>query len=696
MLDGLSELIYVCDAETYQLLYLNREGRRVYDADAVSEGRLCYQVLQGRDEPCPFCTNGQLTHESFFEWEFANPLTKRHYLLRDRLMIWDGRPARLEIAFDVTERKRESESFRFLANAGSMVVDCIRALEGERSLEEALNDALRILGMFFEADRAYVFKREGSQISNTHEWCSLGVTPQKPFLQDIPMKPIDEWVERFGVGDAVIIEDVEMLPTLGRAAEYEALKKRDIVSLVAAPIEIDGAFVGYLGVDNPRSGGELGVVKAPLVAFAGFVSARMKREIAQRLVANLTWNDSLTCARSRAAFYRDYDRGAFERIGFALIDADLLTMVNREQGRPVGDEMLCCMAACLQEVFGDAVYRIGDDEFCAVVTSIDYDRFTDLTERVVRRFLEESIPASLGSAWHETCTDIIGLLDVAGDRMRSAKRGRHRAVDLGIDLVSDVVASSLLRPGGAQEAVEAGLFTIHLMPQASGRTGEVVGAETLIRYRDPERDMQVLPVSFIPALEDMDEMGAIDFFALSKACETLARWQQAGRPAMPLAVNFSRRTIDDEGFVDRVASTVALYGIDRSLIEIEITESAREENEVLLRTVTEGLRNLGFRVAIDDFGVDNANFQLFFQLGFDVLKIDKSLVWGLDTTDRTVQVICSLVSLCDELGIETVAEGIETGEQHQALQEAGCTRVQGYRVGRPQPIEEFERRFLAT
>ena len=102
--------------------------------------------------------------------------------------------------------------------------------------------------------------------------------------------------------------------------------------------------------------------------------------------------------------------------------------------------------SCLREVFGDAVYRIGDDEFCAVSTAIDYDRFAELTERAIRRFLEESIPASLGPAWHETCTDIVGLLDVAGDRMRSAKRGRHRAVDLGIDLTSDVVASSLLRP----------------------------------------------------------------------------------------------------------------------------------------------------------------------------------------------------------------------------------------------------------
>lgn len=192
----------------------------------------------------------------------------------------------------------------------------------------------------------------------------------------------------------------------------------------------------------------------------------------------------------------------------------------------------------------------------------------------------------------------------------------------------------------------------------------------------------------------MGEIAAIDFFALSKACETVARWQREGRPTVPLAVNFSRRTIGEEGFVERVATAVASHGIDRSLIELEITESAREENEVLLRSVAEGLREQGFRVSIDDFGVDNANFQLFIQLEFDVLKIDKSLVWGLGVEERTMQTICSLVSLCDELGIATVAEGIETDEQYRALREAGCTRAQGYRIGRPQPVEQFEKRFL--
>ena len=546
MLDGLSELVYVCDMETHRLLYLNEEGRRLYGVDAEGGERLCYQVLQGRDAPCPFCTNGRLSGESFLEGEVTNPVSRRHYLLRDRIVDWDGRPARLEIAFDMTERQREGESFKFLANAGSMVVDCIRALEGGHTLETALNDALRILGTFLEADRAYVFKREGDLMSNTHEWCGLGVSPQRRILQDMPVSLIDEWVKRFDAGEAVIIEDVDNLPSLGRTAEYEVLKSQDIASLVAAPIKIDGTFAGYLGVDNPRRVGELGVVKSPLVAFASFVSARMKREIAQRQVAELTWNDSLTCAHSRAAFHRDFDRGTFERIGFVLVDADRLAIVNREQGRSAGDEMLCRIASCLREVFGDAVYRIGDDEFCAVSTSVDYNRFAELAERAAQQFHDEGIPASLGPAWHETCTSTTSLLDVAGDRMRSAKRGRHRAVDLGVDLASDAAVSSLLRPGGAQEAAEAGLLTIHLMPQASGRTGEIVGAEALIRYCDRERGMQALPASFIPALEDMGEIAAIDFFALSKACETVARWQREGRPTVPLAVNFSRRTIGEE------------------------------------------------------------------------------------------------------------------------------------------------------
>ncbi|MEG2025485.1 MAG: sensor domain-containing phosphodiesterase [Gordonibacter sp.] len=694
LLDGLSELIYISDPVTYKLLYINQAGKEAYGADSADGSHYCYAVLQGREEPCPFCTNDRLSYDSFFEWEFTNNITGRHYLLRDKLIEWNDGEARLEVAFDVTERQRESESFRFLGDAGVAALDCIRVLEGGSDLGGSIDEAIRILGTFLEADRTYIFEIDGAFMSNTYEWCRPGVLSQRETLQNMPVKLVDQWIEYFKNGRVVLVKDIECLLGEHREEEYEVLKSQDIRSLVAVALEIDGEFVGYIGVDNPQRGEHLELIEKPLLALASFASARMRHEAVQKQVAELTWNDSLTCACSRAAFHRDFDRGSFESIGMALVDADRLTLINREQGRPAGDKVLRRIAGCLREVFGEGVYRIGDDEFCAVVEKVDYKEFAELVERAAQRFLDEGLPASLGPAWRERCVNAESLLDLAGDRMRSAKRGRHRATDLGVDLASDAAVSNLLRPGGAREAVRAGLFTIYLMPQASSATGEIVGAEALIRFRNQERKLQALPSSFIPALEDMGEISSIDFFALSEACATVSRWQQEGRTAVPIAVNFSRRTIGDKGFAERVAEVVASYDVDPWFIEIEITESAREDDSALLRRVADGLRSGGFRVAIDDFGVENANFALFTQLMFNVLKIDKSLVWGLGSERHTMKIIRGLVNLCDDLGIETVAEGIETEEQYRALREAGCTRAQGYRLGKPQPIDEFERRFF--
>ncbi|MFR1640287.1 MAG: EAL domain-containing protein [Eggerthellaceae bacterium] len=127
-----------------------------------------------------------------------------------------------------------------------------------------------------------------------------------------------------------------------------------------------------------------------------------------------------------------------------------------------------------------------------------------------------------------------------------------------------------------------------------------------------------------------------------------------------------------------MAETVARFGVDPSLIEIEVTESARGRGGDLLRCVADDLRGRGFSVAVDDFGVDNANVSLFVQLEFDVLKMDRSLIWGIDATDRTMRVVSGLASLCDDLSIESVAEGIETEQQLEALKTTGCTRAQGY------------------
>lgn len=693
LLDGLSELVYISDPDTYELSYINKAGKDIYGVDADDGSRRCYEVLQGRTSPCSFCTNDHLNSHSFYEWEFDNPVANRHYLLRDKLIEWDGRPARLEIAFDITDHEREKESFKFLAGANGLNVECIRVLENE-PLGAALNAVLGMVGTFLEADRTYIFGIENHRMTNIYEWCAEGVTPEIQNLTDLPLSLIDHWTERFDRGSAVIINSVADLENGGRSDEHEALSAQGIGSLVAVPLEIDGKLVGYLGADDPKKG-RLEIIEQPLVGLASFISASMKRAVAERQVNDLTWNDGLTCAYSRGAFHRDYDRGTFDRIGFVLVDADRLAVVNRERSRAEGDEMLQRIAVCMRDVFGDDVYRIGDDEFCAVATPMAYEDFNRLVRTLTVRFVQMGLPASAGPAWSERCDDTNLLLDTAGDRMRRAKRGRHRAVDLGVDLAQDAAVSDLVRPGGAQEAVAAGMLDIFLMPQVATQTGALVGAEALIRYLDPERGVAAQPASFIPALEDMGEIADVDFFALSRACETVARWRREGGRVVPLAVNFSRLTVGEEGFVSRVVQTVARYGVDPELIEIEVTESARGQGGNLLRNVADELRGCGFRVAIDDFGVDNANVSLFVQLEFDVLKMDKSLIWGIDATDRTMRVVSGMATLCDDLHVESVAEGIETEQQFKALGTTGCTRAQGYYVGRPAPIVEFEQRFLA-
>ena len=693
LLDGLSELVYVSDPDTYQLLFVNKAGKEIYGREADDGTHLCYSVLQNRTSPCPFCTNKQLNAHTFLEWEHTSPVTTHHYLLRDKLIDWEGREARLEIAFDITDHEREKESFKFLAGANGLNVECIRVLENE-PLGAALNAVLGMVGTFLEADRTYIFGIENHRMTNIYEWCAEGVTPEIQNLTDLPLSLIDHWTERFDRGSAVIINSVADLENGGRSDEHEALSAQGIGSLVAVPLEIDGKLVGYLGADDPKKG-RLEIIEQPLVGLASFISASMKRAVAERQVNDLTWNDGLTCAYSRGAFHRDYDRGTFDRIGFVLVDADRLAVVNRERSRAEGDEMLQRIAVCMRDVFGDDVYRIGDDEFCAVATPMAYEDFNRLVRTLTVRFVQMGLPASAGPAWSERCDDTNLLLDTAGDRMRRAKRGRHRAVDLGVDLAQDAAVSDLVRPGGAQEAVAAGLLDIFLMPQVATQTGALVGAEALIRYLDPERGVAAQPASFIPALEDMGEIADVDFFALSRACETVARWRREGGRVVPLAVNFSRLTVGEEGFVSRVVQTVARYGVDPELIEIEVTESARGQGGNLLRNVADELRGCGFRVAIDDFGVDNANVSLFVQLEFDVLKMDKSLIWGIDATDRTMRVVSGMATLCDDLHVESVAEGIETGQQFKALGATGCTRAQGYYVGRPAPIAEFEKRFLA-
>ena len=248
LINEMSELIYVVDIDTYDLLFVNQSGKEIFSLDDIS-GMKCYRALQGKKYPCEFCTNSLLKPEQFITWEYTNPLVHRHYLLKDKLIDWEGKKARVEIAFDTTDGEIEKINLRNTLAAENLVTKCAQILFADSYEKDHVDDVLSIAGSFLESDRAYIFEINGNTMSNTYEWCAKGIEPQIEQLQDMPVTLIKRWQDAFKRQECVLIEDVEQVGT-ENADEYEELKRQGIRSMIAVPIYSNNTLSGYIGVDN--------------------------------------------------------------------------------------------------------------------------------------------------------------------------------------------------------------------------------------------------------------------------------------------------------------------------------------------------------------------------------------------------------------------------------------------------------------
>lgn len=252
IVEGMDEIIYVSDLDTYDLYYLNPAGRRLtgmYDY----KGRKCYQVLQGREGPCEFCTNQCLRRDEFHVWETQNRHFNRHFIVKDKLIPWCGRQARLEIAIDVTEKEIVSQSVREKLDFEKNVVECTKMLVEEPDIAAAAQNVLAFIGEFYRAERAYIFEPRdgGGYWDNTYEWCREGAKPQQEIFQKMPARKIRRWLECFDRESSVIIDDVADLRKI-YPEEWELLATQDIDRLMVAPVWKERQLIGFIGVDNPE------------------------------------------------------------------------------------------------------------------------------------------------------------------------------------------------------------------------------------------------------------------------------------------------------------------------------------------------------------------------------------------------------------------------------------------------------------
>lgn len=698
LLNEISELVYVSDPETYELLFVNQTGCQTLHLENYKHKK-CYEILQGKTSPCEFCTNDRLCDDNFYTWEFTNPSIGRHFLLKDKIIQWRGKTARMEIAFDITERELQKQELKNMLDVQTLITNCVRMLYAVDDLDQTINAVLTQIGEFLVSDRAYVFEIKDELMNNTHEWTAPGISPQLEKLQQLDLSLISDWLPFFEKNDCIIIDDVEQLQKTNPAA-YATLHAQEITSLIAAPIFLDNKLAGYIGIDNYDSE-KIKNSSYLLLSMSIFLSYAIRHRNHVDMLHRLSYHDLLTNALNRNAFMdvlSQFRPGQYASAGIIYIDINGMKEINDFYGHHQGDKILITTVAKVFNLFKpDELFRIGGDEFVIITYDLTETDFYEKFNLLRNIFCEKTnLPFSIatGSCWVKSPSDLNSLLQQADSAMYTDKKkfyyGKEKTSRYRHNL-DDIL--NLANYSALQEALTAGQFCIYFQPKISLDTEEFIGSEALIRYINQAREI-IAPNNFIPILEEARLIKMLDLYVFEEVCKQINIWKERKMRVKPVSINLSRSTLSYHFLADQLLALITKHNIDISLLELEVTETAEVDNQLVFSQALEKLKEYGFSISIDDFGVRNASLSLFTTINFDILKLDRSLVKTLAQNQKARILIRSLAVICSDLGIKLIAEGVETLEQLDILKELRCNEVQGYLFSKPLPLNDFENKYL--
>lgn len=690
IIDEMSELIYIADMDNYDLHYLNCSGKKNFDVGDDLTGKKCYEVLQGQTHPCDFCTNSILSEDRFHTWEKFNPVTKRHYLLKDRIIVWEGKKARLEIAFDITAKEAQQAALQNNLKVEKMVSLCAKELNNFERDNSALERTLKYIGEFLLADRTYLFKNDDTFTHNTHEWCSSDTTPEICNLQNVPLSAIQRWLMFFSEGKPVIIHDLEEIKDIS-PEEYQILSKQKIHSLIACPLLQNGTCIGYIGADNFSTPLLTNTILL-LTSISHFVSSALYRQQTMKQLEHMGYYDELTGLMNRNAYLRDLKKKVHKPMGVIYIDVNGIKKINDRLGHGKGDEVLADISKTIREQTPDAnAYRVGGDEFVLLLKNIQEEDFSKKSLLLKTVFSQKgNYAVAIGSCWSHNPQNIKKLIMDSDKDMYSDKRSYYRKntlTDRYRHHLDDIL--QLTQPGILPDMIRAGNFELFFQPRFSIQENVMVGAEALVRCRTDD-GLVYAPNQFIPILENAGLIQCLDFYVFEQVCITLAKWNSQGMHPGIISSNFSRRTINTPDFIDRLNEIRNTYNISLEQLELEITEAMDLENQIALIKATNLLNHSHFRITIDNFGVRHADLLLLTDVDFDVLKISKNMVDNIMSNKKTQLLLPSLIDACQKLNVHVVAVGIENQDQLDILRQIGCKEGQGYCLSHPLSKPSFE------
>jgi diguanylate cyclase (GGDEF)-like protein/PAS domain S-box-containing protein len=448
----------------------------------------------------------------------------------------------------------------------------------------------------------------------------------------------------------------------------------------------------------------------------GFQHGAVMRDISVRKreaekIRYMAEHDTLTGLANRNKLHEQLDRTLVEakaekrEIALLMIDLDKFKQVNDTLGHACGDQLLCGVAARLNDLIEgvDLVARLGGDEFAVVIGGAHAtERAKEFSKQISLAFSQTPfavgarqlrVNVSIGIAVYpkhcDTVDGLFGNADLALYHAKAAGRGGYVFFE---HAIRDKLESRLSLEADLGRAVEKDEFELYYQPQINLKDGKLVGAEALIRWRHPNG--LVLPNDFMPAVNASMISDGIALWVMETACRQGRMWQKKGHDVR-LSVNLSPSQFQLGDLAATVGSVLSSTGFSSSLLELEVTEGILLEDDERALEIFRLIRNLGVRFAFDDFGTGYASLTYLKKFPLDRLKIDKSFVSKLRANSDDMAIVGATISLGKLLGLSVIAEGIEDRDTVDLLQAKGCDEGQGYYFGRPMPALEFERKFLS-
>jgi diguanylate cyclase (GGDEF)-like protein/PAS domain S-box-containing protein len=383
-------------------------------------------------------------------------------------------------------------------------------------------------------------------------------------------------------------------------------------------------------------------------------------------------------------------------VAVVFIDLDGFKNVNDSLGHSVGDRLLTVVAERLGRCAraSDTVARHGGDEFVIVMTdTVDEQSLIAWMERV-RASISEPVWLD-GTELYVGCSMGASLFPQDGDDaetlLKKSDLAMYRAKDMGRNTFQfyqpEMNASAGARLNlerRLRRALRDGEFLLHYQPQVDIVSGQIVGMEALVRWRDPEAGL-IPPSSFIPVAEECGLIGPLSEWVLREACRQNKAWQDAGLPPARVSVNLSARQFHQHDIAKLVTEVLAETGLEPQYLELELTESTIMRNAEEAVSMLNALHALGIGLAIDDFGTGYSSLSYLKRFPVDRLKIDRSFVSDIGTSGDDEAITSAIIALAHSLKLQVIAEGVETLEQLDFLKERACDEMQGFFFSRPMP-----------